>query len=192
MIKVGITGGIGSGKTTVSKVFELLDIPVYYADDEAKNILNENDVVKKEVIKIFGTEILENTIINRQKLAALVFASTEKLDKLNSIIHPAVAKHFQEWVKLQKSKYIIKEAAILFESGANKQVDKVITVSAPIDLRIKRVCSRDNVSETDVLKRINSQMTDEQRENLSDFIIINDENTLVIPQVLAIHQKIIS
>lgn len=192
MIKIGITGGIGSGKTTVCKIFELLGVPVFYADAVAKNIYETDESLKNEVVDMFGIEILdENKKINKQKLATIVFSSSEKLEKLNRHVHPAVGKKFDDWANKQHAAYVIKEAAILFESGAYKQVDKTIVVAASEEIRIERVCKRDDVTHEDVLKRLNNQMKDGDRIKLADFVIENNENELLIPQVLAIHQKII-
>ena len=191
MIKIGITGGIGSGKSTVCKVFELLGVPVYYADDEGKKLLDTIQV-KEKVLEIFGNSILiEDNIIDRKKLSELVFNNKEKLEKLNSIIHPAVGLHFEEWIKKQEgNRYVIKEAAILFESGAYKQVDKVITVVAPSELKIKRAMQRSGITREQVEERINNQMNDEEKVKRSQYSIVNDEEHLIIPQVLKIHQEL--
>ncbi len=192
MLKIGITGGIGSGKTTVCRIFELLGISIYSADEEAKKILNEFDV-KKSITNYFGNDVLNSDKnIDRKKLANLVFNDKENLQKLNSIVHPAVAKHFEEWCnKNQSSKYVLKEAAIMFESGAYKQVDNIIVVTAPVDLKIKRSVLRDNITEEQVIERMNNQLTDEEKIKRSQFVIYNDEQQLLIPQVLQIHQQIL-
>lgn len=192
MIRAGITGGIGSGKSTVCKVFEILGVPVYYADDRAKKILDSNGEVVKEVVKTFGQEILDKEKkIDRKKLAALVFNDKEKLEKLNKIVHPAVGKDFQKWCEKKKDHpYILKEAAILFESGAYKNVDQVITVTAPVDIRIKRVTGRDGVSAEEVVNRMSKQMTDEEKIRLSSYVIVNDEQHMIIPQVLEIDTRL--
>jgi dephospho-CoA kinase len=191
MIKVGITGGIGSGKTTVCKLFELLGIAVYYSDDEAKKILDYDSTVKSEMLTLFGPTILnEFEQIDRKKIASIVFSDTTKLALLNSIVHPAVASHFEDWSKKQSSQYILKEAAILFESGANKQVDKTIVVTAPLQLKLSRVMARDKTSETEVLKRMANQLPDEEKIKLSDFVIQNNEENLLIPQVLLVHDQL--
>jgi dephospho-CoA kinase len=147
MLKVGITGGIGSGKTTVSKLFELLGIPVYYADDASKKLLVTDPEIKKSILSVFGEGVLdEKQYISRKKVALLVFGNESQLEKLNAIMHPAVAVHFDSWLKEQAGKpYILKEAAIMFESGAYQQMDKIITVVAPEELRIARVLKRDAV-----------------------------------------------
>ncbi len=192
MIKIGITGGIGSGKSTACAIFELLDVPVYYADDEAKKILEIDQTVKKSVIKLFGRDILnEQERLDRKKISAIVFKDDKKLEQLNSIIHPAIAMHFTNWLKEYSShKYILKEAAILFESDAYKQVDKAIVVVAPLELRIKRAMQRDNISPEQVKERMKYQISDEEKIKRSQFVIHNDEQQLLIPQVIAIHEQL--
>lgn len=191
MKKVGLTGGIGSGKTTVAQIFETIGTPVYYADIEAKKILNEDDFVIEQIISEFGN-IYNNKIIDRKKLAEIVFNEPQKLDKLNSIVHPAVYKHFENWCILKKDfPYIIEEAAILFESDSYKKMDKIITVFAPEDIRIERVCNRDNMSKENVVARIRNQMDDKKKIELSDFVVNNFDNNMLISQVLTIHEKLL-
>lgn len=170
---IGLTGGIGSGKSTVAKMFTAYGIPVYIADDEAKKLM-ESDEVIKQVIGTFGKDITSDGKINRTKLADIVFNDAEKLTLLNKIVHPAVQKHFTDWLKNRETiPFVIKEAAILFETGGHKQCDKVITVVAPQQLRIERVVARDNADQESILKRINNQWSDEKKILLSDFIIEN-------------------
>lgn len=192
MIKAGITGGIGSGKTTVCRIFEILGVPVYYADDKAKNILDSNSEVLNKVVEIFGSAILEDKKrIDRKKLAEIVFNDKEKLDLLNKIVHPAVARDFEDWCDEKRNyPYVLKEAAILFESGSYKSIDRIITVTAPVELRIQRVINRDSISREEVTSRMSRQMSDEEKISLSSFVIINDEQQLVIPQVLEIHAQL--
>lgn len=192
MIKIGITGGIGSGKTTVCKVFELLGVPVYYADIEAKQILDSNLEVKKNIINTFGNGVLNNEEkIDKKKLASLVFNNKENLEKLNSIVHPAVREHFENWLQQHSTqKYILKEAAILFESGSYKLVDKVIAVVAPLELKISRTMQRDKVTQAEVELRISNQLNDDEKIKRSQFVIHNDERQLIIPQILDIHDQI--
>jgi dephospho-CoA kinase len=192
MIKAGITGGIGSGKSIVCKVFELLGVPVYYADDKAKQILDENASVHNNIVETFGTGILStDKKIDRKKLASIVFNDQEKLSQLNGIVHPAVAADFIKWCEMHKHhSYILKEAAILFESGAYKNVDRIITVTAPLDIRIKRVMARDNVTQQDVTDRIARQMSDEEKISRSSWVINNDEQQLMIPQIIRIHNEL--
>lgn len=193
MLKLGITGGIGSGKTTVCRLFELLGISVYYADEESKKLLDEDKEVKDKVVSVFGNSILNDAqFIDRKKLAGIVFNNKEELEKLNAILHPAVGLHFENWLKKQNSPYILKEAAILFESGAYKQVDKVLTVVAPLELKIQRTMKRDGVSKEQVETRIKLQMSDEEKVKRSDFVITNNEQELLIPQVLALHNQLIN
>ena len=191
ILKVGITGGMGSGKSTVAKVFEVLGIPVYYADDAAKKLMNEDAALKEKLIAVFGKEIYQHGILNRTHLSGLVFNNPDKLAQLNSIVHPATIADAESWMQQQHSPYAIKEAAILFESGANKYVDKVIGVFAPIQLRISRVMQRDNSTEEAVTARMNKQMEEEKKMKLCDYVIANDEQELVIPQVLKIHELLI-
>lgn len=171
---IGLTGGIGSGKTTIANHFMAAGIPVYIADDAARKIMQSEEIIE-EIKKVFGTAIFENGILNREKLAQIVFSDSEKLKVLNAIIHPAVKKHFHRWILDHKNApFIIYEAAILFESGSYKDCDKIITVTAPMESRIQRVIQRDNSCRDQVLKRINSQWNDDQRIAKSDFVIGND------------------
>ncbi len=192
MLKVGLTGGIGSGKTTVAKLFEMLGVPIYYADDTAKFLMNTDRVLIAEIKKHFGEAVYSNNELNRSLLASKVFGNKKKLDLLNSIVHPATLQHADEWMKKQTAPYIIKEAALIFESGAEKMLDKVIGVSATGSLRIKRVMERDGLSEEDVINRMKGQMNEEEKMKLCNFVIINDEKQLLIPQVLALHKYFLS
>ncbi|RAR49062.1 dephospho-CoA kinase [Flavobacterium lacus] len=190
---IGLTGGIGSGKTTVARMFMAHGIPVYIADEEAKKLM-ESDVIIKKVEKAFGKEILTNQKIDRAKLASIVFNKAEKLEELNKIIHPAVQKHFKNWLKNHNTvPFVIKEAAILFETGGHKQCDKVITVVAPQLLRIERVILRDKSDKNSVLDRINNQWTDEKKVLLSDFVIENidlEKTTTQVSDILKVLNKI--
>ncbi|RTY88917.1 dephospho-CoA kinase [Flavobacterium sp. RSP49] len=170
---IGLTGGIGSGKTTLAKYFESFGIPVYIADAEARKMM-ESAVILKAIKNEFGSSVFEINLLNREKLAKIVFEEPEKLEKLNAIIHPAVKKHFDQWILQQETApFIIYEAAILFESGRDKECDFIITVTAPLELRIQRVIDRDKSNRDLVLKRINTQLTDKQRIDKSDFVIHN-------------------
>lgn len=172
---IGLTGGIGSGKSTVASFFKELGVPVYIADDEAKKLMEDPEIVSK-VQSVFDENVIENNALNRKKIAELVFSAPEKLKKLNSVIHPEVKKHFLSWVKLNNNHpFVIKEAAILFESGTYKDCDKIIVVTAPEAVRIQRVMSRDKVSEDQVLERIKNQWTDEKKIQLSDYVIQNTD-----------------
>ena len=171
---IGLTGGIGSGKTTIANHFRVAGIPVYIADDEARKIMQSEEIIE-EIKKKFGTAIFENDILNREKLAQIVFNDPEKLKLLNAIIHPAVKKHFQNWILNHKnSPFIIYEAAILFESGSYKDCDKIITVTALQESRIQRVIKRDNTTREQILKRIDAQWNDDKRIAKSDFVIENN------------------
>ncbi len=192
MLKIGLTGGIGSGKTTVAKIFEVLGIPVYYADDSAKKLMNNDPELIQKIKLNFGDDVYINNQLNRQLLASKVFGNKEKLDILNAIVHPATLKDADEWMKKQHSPYIIKEAALIFEIGSEKILDYVIAVSAPVSLRIKRVIERDGITEEDVQKRINGQMNEVEKLNRSDYIIYNDEVQLLIPQVIQLHELFLS
>jgi len=189
MLRIGLTGGIGSGKSTVCRVFETLGIPVYYADDAAKKLMNTNDELKKSIITHFGKESYNNEGLNRKYLASIVFNNKEKLDLLNSLTHPITIIDAQNWIKKQHSPYIIKEAALLFESGAAENLNYIIGVFAPENLRIKRVVERDHLTVDEVMKRINRQIEEDIKMKLCDFIISNDEQQLVIPQVLELDKK---
>ena len=170
---IGLTGGIGSGKTTIANYFLAAGVPVYITDDEARKMMQLPEIIE-EIKKIFGTSIFEKGTLNREKLATIVFSNPEKLKLLNAIIHPAVKKHFEDWISNHKNfPFVIYEAAILFESGSYKNCDWIITVTAPIESRIQRVIQRDKTTREQVLKRIDSQWSDEQRISKSDFVIEN-------------------
>lgn len=180
---IGLTGGIGSGKTIIARYIESKGIPVYIADLEAKKVMQSPKIIEA-IQDAFGTEVVVNQTIDRVKLSTIVFSNSEKLDKLNSIVHPAVKEHFKEWLKVHESSpLVVKEAAILFESGGDKDCFKTITVTAPDYLRIERVMKRDNVSKEQVISRINSQLSDVQRIEQSDFVIENTELSIAKEQI---------
>ncbi len=188
MIKVALTGNIGSGKSTVASIFESLHVPVFHADEEAKKFLL-NDEVITEIVEKFGIEIQDTNFINRQKLAEIVFRNESKLDLLNAIIHPRVRKALHLWLDTKKSSpYVIQEAAILFESGFHKEFDKTVLVSCPQEIAIQRVMLRDEVSRENVLHRIENQWSEERKMAMSDYIIYNDDENMLIPQVLELHK----
>ncbi|MBK7109713.1 MAG: dephospho-CoA kinase [Bacteroidetes bacterium] len=191
-LHVGITGGIGSGKTLVCRMFATLGIPVYYADDRAKIILQSNDDVIAAVKKMFGEDAyFSNGELNRKLIASIVFADSDLLAKYNAIIHPAVQEDANLWMQQHASSaYILKEAALLFESGSYKFLDKIICITAPENLRIERVMHRDAISENAVRQRMKNQWSEEEKAALSDYIIINDGNTMLIPQVMNVHQQL--
>lgn len=190
MLRIGLTGGIGSGKTVVANIFRQLGAPVYEADAEGRLLTETSSEIKNALREHFGNEVfLKNGSLDRAKLASLVFSDNEKLSRLNSIIHPFVKEHFSHWVEQHNgSNYIIKEAAILFESGSDKGLDKIISVAAPEKVRIRRVMQRDNADEKKVSSIIKNQLSEEERIKRSDYIITNDDETLVIPQVLKLHR----
>ncbi len=188
MLKVGITGGIGSGKTTVCKIFELLEIPIYYADDRAKWLMVNDQKLIQQLKEAFGTEVyLESGELNRSYLANIVFNDRNQLNVLNGIVHPAVHLDGEQWHQNQKEvPFTLKEAALFFENGSYTQMDKMITVVAPEDIRIQRVISRDNTNAEAVKARINKQLPDSEKVKLSDFVIQNDGSQSLILQVLPI------
>lgn len=183
---IGLTGGIGSGKTTVANCFKELGVPVYIADDAAKEVM-QSETILSDIRKIFGDAVFEDTTLVRQKLATIVFADQEKLKQLNAIVHPAVAKHFKTWLSThQQFPFIIYETAILFESGGDQKCDKIITVTAPESIRIERVIGRDTTTKEQVLQRMNSQWTDAQRIAKSDFVIENIDFNMTKSQIVKI------
>lgn len=173
---IGLTGGIGSGKTTVAKYIAKQGVPVYIADDEAKKIMDREEVII-EVQSLFEENVIDShNKLDRKKIAAIVFQNPEKLNALNAIIHPKVKKHFEEWVKTKKDyPFVVKEAAILFETGGDAYCDKVILVTAPLDVKIKRVMQRDGGQENEIMKRIKNQLSDEEKLKKSDFVVTNIE-----------------
>ncbi|WP_264551259.1 dephospho-CoA kinase [Flavobacterium sp. N2038] len=192
---IGLTGGIGSGKTTVASYFNEMGVPVYIADDGARNVMKSDDVIKK-IKEVFGDALFENDILNRAKLAEIVFNDADKLAQLNGIVHPAVKEDFELWLKQHNSNpYVIYEAAILFESGRYKDCDLIITVTAPEEIRIERVLKRDNTTKEQVLSRMKMQWKDEDRISRSNFIINNvnlkiaKEEVVKILKILDIKQN---
>jgi dephospho-CoA kinase len=188
MIKIGITGGIGSGKSTVCKVFKVLGIPVFNADEEARRLMQEDKNLVEKIKELFGEEAFLNEKLNRAKLAAMVFENKDLLQKLNALVHPAVGKEFFRWAAKQTDQpYVIKEAAILFESNAHRGLDYVITVSAPEKLRIERIMQRDGVSAEQVKQRMKNQWPERKKVQLADFVVVNDDKKMVLPQVMRLH-----
>jgi len=191
--KIGITGGIGSGKSTVSKVFALLKVPIYNADNRAKYLLNNDADVVLKVKQVFGNDIYLNQELDRIKMAAQVFEQPFLLEQLNKIVHPAVFKDFDNWCnEHQQEPYVLKEAALIFETIIHQKLDAVMMVSSPENLRIERVMNRDSINKEQVLARIKNQMSEEEKLNRADYIIYNDELQLVIPQVVQLHQQLIN
>lgn len=193
MLKVGITGGIGSGKSTVCRVFAQLGIPVFYADEEAKRLLNEDNEVRKHIIELFGEDLYDtNQKLIRPRLASLIFNDKLALSKINSFLHPVVINYFNQWADLQRTPYVIEEAALIYESGHDKLFDKIIVVTAPLETRISRVMVRDNVPREKVLERINNQLDEEKKKERADYIIENDNRQMLIPQIINIHNLLLS
>ncbi len=192
MLKIGLTGGIGSGKSTVAKVFEVLGIPVYYADAEAKAIMNTDPVLKEALTKHFGEALYTSGQLNRALLASLVFNNPEKLSLLNSLVHPATIAGAAAWMQQQHAPYAIKEAALIFESGSQQDLDYVIGVYAPSNLRIQRVMQRDGITAGQVRSRMLQQISDTIKMRLCDFVIVNDDEQAIIPQVLKVHERLMA
>ena len=194
MLKIGITGSIGAGKSTVAGIFKVLGIPVFDADATAKNILNTDSVLREQIAATFGSETYKNGLLDKKYLATLVFNNPDQLAKLNALVHPASieaaniwAKHWEE----QGCPYILKEAALLFEAGTNVGLDFIIGVTAPVEMRIARVMERDHVTREEVLKRMQHQLDDSEKMKRCNFVIDNNEASLVIPEVLALHARFI-
>lgn len=192
MLKIGITGGIGSGKSVVTKIFKILGIPVLDADQFAKDLMQNNESVKMQLTQTFGACIFEDGLLDRKRLSAMVFNNKSLLEKLNNIVHPAVKKYGLAWMESQESPYVIKEAALFFESGSCKDMDVMIGVSAPFELRLKRAVQRDHVSEEEIQKRMAAQMNEEEKMKKCDFIIYNNEQQSLIEQVLHLHNKFLN
>ena len=190
MLKVGLTGGIGSGKTTIAEVFKQMGIAVYSSDDRAKSIMVNDVALRLEITNTFGTESYSNNQLNRAYIARKVFSNSVELAKLNAIVHPALKKDFMLWCSNQKGLYILKEAAILFESNAHVGLDKVILVSAAKEIKLTRILNRDSSTREEILLRMDKQWSDEKKRILSDFEIVNDEDESVINQILEIHKSL--
>lgn len=192
MLKVGLTGGIGSGKTTVAKVFESFGIPVYYADEAAKRLMTEDNELQAAIINMFGRETYVNGQLNKTFLSQKIFNDAESLQQLNSLVHPAVIKDGSNWLARQTTPYAIKEAALIFESGSAGELDYVIGVYAPQTLRLHRSMQRDGASREEVLARMQKQINETIKMRLCDFVITNDDQQMVIPQVEKIHNQLLS
>lgn len=193
-LQIGITGGIGSGKSLVCRIFNLLGVPVYDADSRAKSVMTTDGILVSQIKKEFGVlSYRADGAVNREYLADHVFNDTEKLKTLNSLVHPRVGEDFKRWVEEQSSAYILKEAALLFEAGSNTALDKIIVVSAPENLRISRVLNRDkHRTEKQIKDIIHNQLEEKEKLKRADYIITNDECQLLIPQVLKLHAQFLS
>jgi dephospho-CoA kinase len=190
MLKIGITGGIGSGKSMVAKVFEHLGIPVYNADTAAKSLMENDPALRASITALFGPDAYLNGTLNRSYISSLVFKDRSKLEALNALVHPATIRFGKEWMSRQTTPYAIKEAALIFESGTQNELDYVIGVYAPQALRIHRVMQRDNLTREQVLQRMANQIDESVKMRLCDFVVVNDDQQLVLPQVLKLHERL--
>ncbi len=191
MLKVGITGGIGSGKTTITKVFEILGAPVLHADIIAKKIMEEDEVVKKSIIDLLGPKSYESNKINTPYISSIVFNNASSLASLNKIVHPATIAYTKKWMSEQTYPYALKEAALIFESQSEKEFDVIIGVFAPASIRLHRAMKRDQVSQSAIEARMTQQLNEEEKMSKCDYVITNDEKESVIKQVMEIHEKLL-
>ncbi len=192
MLKVGITGGIGSGKSLVCQVFKTLGIPVFNADESARYLIENNKTLVEKIKKLFGDSIYINGKLDNKAVSAIVFNEPEKLKKLNDLVHPVTIEYGRQWLLKQTTPYSIKEAALFFETGSNKELDIIIGVSAPIELRIKRTIKRSGLNKEQIESRMASQMNDDEKMKKCDFVIINDDVHAIIPQVLILNEVLIA
>ena len=192
MLRIGLTGGIGSGKTAVAGIFNILGIPVFNADVEAKMLMETDEKLKLSIREAFGDGSYIEGRIDRAYIANIVFNDPARLHALNALVHPAAISAAQHWMNTQTSSYVIKEAAIMFESGSATNLDYVIGVYAPVSVRVKRVMERDNITREKVLSRMSHQIDENIKMKLCDFVVVNDEQQLLIPQVLQLHEKFLS
>jgi dephospho-CoA kinase len=191
MLKVGITGGIGSGKSTVSQLFQLLGVPVYNADENAKRLMNESPLIREKLLALFGPDSYNGQNLNRTFISKLVFNDAEKLAQLNAVVHPIVIQDGNDWLNRRTEPIVMKEAAIFFETGSGEGLDYIIGVYAPQALRIQRSMNRDGVSREDVLQRMSKQIDEELKMKLCDFVLLNDELHMLTPQVLDLHKLLL-
>jgi dephospho-CoA kinase len=193
MYQIGVTGGIGSGKTLVCSILEVLGIPVYYADIEARKLMNSDPALKEGITGLFGDDAFLEGKLDRKFVGSKVFGHPEMLKSLNNLVHPAVRKDYKRWVSGRKGvPYVVEEAAILFESGAQQFLDMSVLVYAPRELRVGRVIARDGVEREEVLRRMSHQMDEKEKRDLADEVIINDNSRMLVPQVVALHEKIVN
>lgn len=189
--RLGVTGGIGSGKTTVCKIFRVLGVPVFVADIEARRLMNSDNTIRHEINAITGEDLYSTGELDRKELARLIFNRPELLRQVNASVHPAILRIFDEWAGKSEAPYVIMEAAILFESKADVLVDRVAAISAPVEERIARVMGRNDLSREEVLERINNQLEDDEREEQSYYVINNADNEMIIPEILKIHDDML-
>jgi dephospho-CoA kinase len=190
MLKIGLTGGIGTGKSTVANIFKVLGIPVFDADAAAKKIMNENDELKEKLKLEFGNDVYKNELLDKKYLSNIVFNNNYKLEKLNAIVHPITIQAGIDWAEKQTAPYIIKEAALMFEAGSAYNLDYIIGVFSPVKLRIKRVMKRDGANEAEVEARMKTQIDENIKMKLCDFVVVNDEITFLTKQIIDVHKKI--
>jgi dephospho-CoA kinase len=189
--RLGVTGGIGSGKTTVCRIFRVLGVPVFVADDAAKQLMNSDPDIRKKINEIAGKDLYSGGTLDRMELARLIFNKPEMLKSVNKVVHPFVLRTFDEWADKAEDPYVIMEAAVLFESKGETHVDRVVAISAPVEERIERVMGRSELSREQVLERINNQLEDDEREEQSYYVINNADNEMIIPEVLKIHSDML-
>jgi dephospho-CoA kinase len=192
MLKIGLTGGIGSGKSSVAQIFEVLRIPVYYADSAARDLMNQDPELKNKIIASFGPDVYKNGKLDRSYLGAMVFPDAGKLKLLNSIVHPVTIRDSEIWMQKQTTPYAIKEAALIFEAGLEKYLDYIIGVTAPESLRIQRVVERDHTTAEKVMERMHQQMDEKEKISRCNYVIVNDGVSPLLPQVLAIHKTLMA
>lgn len=192
MLKIGLTGGIGSGKSTVAKVFEVFGIPVYKADDEAKKLMATNPELIEKIKALFSNEAYINGQLNTAYISSQVFNNKEKLTMLNSLVHPFTIEDGKRWMSQQQTPYAIKEAALIFESGSQAEFDLIIGVYAPMALRIHRAMQRDHVDKEKIYERMQNQIKEEIKMKLCDEVLINNEQVLLLPQIIALHEKLLA
>ena len=189
--RLGVTGGIGSGKTTVCRIFRVLGVPVFVADNVARDLMSSDDEIRTQLNRIAGKDLYLSGSLDRKELARLIFNRPDLLRKVNETVHPSVLRQFDNWDTAAESPYVIMESAILFEAGADSLVDRVATISAPVEERISRVMGRNDLSREEVIGRINNQLEDEEREEQSYYIINNSDNEMIIPEILKIHEDML-
>lgn len=190
-LRIGLTGGIGSGKSTVAAIFEVLGIPVFYADALAKQLMNTDPELRQNLVAAFGEETYSNGLLNTKHLSSIVFSDAYQLDRLNAIVHPATIAASEKWITGQTTPYVVKEAALIFESGSSAGLDYAIGVWAPQELRIQRVMQRDGVTKDQVLSRINKQIDEHIKMKLCDFVLVNDDRQMLLPQVVSLHNTLL-
>lgn len=190
-LKLGVTGGIGSGKTTVCRVFSVLGIPVFSADNEARKFMNNDTSLIRQINLLAGKDLYTSGKLDRQELARLIFNDPDLLGRVNALVHPVVFDHFRKWVEKQDAPYVVMEVAILFESGASSLVDKVLTIVTPVEERIDRLVKGKKFTREEVLERIKNQIDDDFRISHSDYVIHNSENDMILPAILNVHKDLI-